>query len=1677
MASPAAILEIFVNAQTGAASGKLTKLNSQMKASEVQANRSSNAIGGKLTKGMKLLGVAAAAGAAYGLYKAVDAGAQFEKQMDSLGAVSEASTRQMKRLEKQALALGESTQYTANEVALAQTELAKGGLTLKQILGGGLKASLSLAAAGELDLGQAAETTVNAMKLFGLEGSQSMKVADALATAANKTTADVGDFALALKQGGGVAKMAGLSFNETVTVLEALAEAGYKGSDAGTSVKSFFLALTKDSKKSKEAIAELGLQLFTAQGRMKSLPAVSRELQRAFGDLTEKEFLNKGGVIAGSDAIRALYALYEVGPKKLEGLEVANAKSGTAMDVARKKMDNLSGDVEQLTGALETQGIKLERVLAPGLRAATQWLTGLIQGLDKFDVGEMARQAGVGGEELSKFGKAAENLGRFWDKYLRPIQEDALGGVIAALKGSAQVIRGVVRITAGVLTGDWAEAWKGVKDIFSGGVKFLLGILTYTTAPIRAIAGQIGSALQGPVTAAFDAVAVAAGAISTWIGRAASNVAGFVTSFLPLRAVLAVGSVLLGRFLGLITSIAGAVLPPAVRMLGALAQILGAVLVPAVKAASRIFASVFVAALHIAIAATHVLVTAVKGVAAIVANVVGLVSNLLRGDWAGAWRNAKELVASVWQTITSLLKAGWNLIKAIFSSGINVVKTVVTSGFGAVLDAARNLVDPMKSLFSNAWDAITGIFESGADAVMSVVEDVVGVLNKIPGVPDVNLGGSSEGDVKNPSKGGLGKPRHRKARGGPINLGAPSGDSVPALLERGEYVLNRKAVAAVGKGRLDKLNFDHAPRYSVGSFIGNAADTVTSLPGKAVDAVGDLAGKGAGYFIDQLPKPNLPEPFAQLGPYLIEQVTDYIKNGFQDKKLGNLTMGKGALGFTGAPANMKQLGDNRYVDSHTLAVTALVDKMFGLTMTDGYRDAATAEQYPSGLGTLHHDGSPANPGATDSAGPMGAMRSALAWSKSHIAGLQEAQIDNVAGWNMHLGFFKLGGLIQKLAKGGLLQKLADGGSVKGPWAGSSIDKTYPKSDGYSGVTVPPYVIKALAEWSGLPGVTMEQITQGESMGHAGMDISDPPGRSRGLYAINDHYNGQFGATAMRNPILNTLAAATLAKAAGGPNANIWHGSSHVTGWDLHYDGDPVAVAKHIGGSGESGKDEEVKAWYGGARTDPIHFGGIPKSEYGIKKELAKRTGELTTYRKAALKAHKAHKPKTEQAINENLRALEKRVRELERAKALVRREKAKKAITKRFGKAISKLSGFSTMISERERDFDSQSQLAQQIVDLEPIMAEVPEKATNAQREALEKTHLADLTSYIGTEEEPAYKVLMERANDWRNTILDAENAAAGNWQHRKTVGGIEGNLEDKVIGLGNEIDRDQEFIKKVAADVGDWHKKNGKKALPKWLKDEVDKQHKLKANLPILRFEEEEARTRLGEAREGFYPGMARIKRPSPPMEGTGSFEDALNTVQGIHWPKQHEHRTALPFDRLKGNFGGVIWDVQTTIADLGMKIRDAAVQGGGGGDTEGKTPREEWLEEELTKKNQRTLVYERQKPIIDAYEAAHPVVSNFAGMFAKGGSIAAGQWGIAGEAGPEIVQGPAQVFSNADSAGMVGGSTAAQTINLEVLVLDGAVDVSKIQAIANGEAVKVTKKQGKGARSLGAQRAGRLG
>lgn len=381
MAAPAAVLQILVTANSAQAVTGLRAVDAQAKKTAASTTASTSRISSGFSQMASVAKTALVAGVAYGLYSGVKAGIEFEKQMDAVGAVTDASAKKMKKLEDQALRLGQKTAFSATEAAKAQEELAKGGLATSDILGGALKSSLNLAAAGQLDLAVAAETTVNAMKLFELQGKDAGKVADMFATAANRTTADVEDFAMALKQGGSAAKAAGYDLNQTMVVLEALAEAGIKNSDAGTSMKAAFLQLLAPTEKQAALAKQLNIDWVNQNGNLKSAVGISKELRDALGGMTNAQQAANLKVLAGTDGFRTLNALMDEGPAKLRELAKANREQGTAQEVADKKMDNTAGSIEQLKGAWETLSISLFKQAQSPFRSIIDSMTEAVQDL------------------------------------------------------------------------------------------------------------------------------------------------------------------------------------------------------------------------------------------------------------------------------------------------------------------------------------------------------------------------------------------------------------------------------------------------------------------------------------------------------------------------------------------------------------------------------------------------------------------------------------------------------------------------------------------------------------------------------------------------------------------------------------------------------------------------------------------------------------------------------------------------------------------------------------------------------------------------------------------------------------------------------------------------------------------------------------------------------------------------------------------------------------------------------------------------------------------------------------------------------------------------------------------------------------------------------------------------
>jgi hypothetical protein len=210
---------------------------------------------------------------------AIKAAADFDKAMSGVQAATHAGANEIGALRQAALQAGKDTQYSATQAAQGITELSKAGVSTADVLGGGLKGALNLAAAGQLDVGEAAETAATAMTQFGLSGKDIPHVADLLAAGAGKAQGSVHDMGYALKQSGLVAAQFGLSVEDTTGTLAAFASAGLIGSDAGTSFKTMLLALANPSAKTKDAMDELGISAYDAQGKFVGIRRCAEQLQ------------------------------------------------------------------------------------------------------------------------------------------------------------------------------------------------------------------------------------------------------------------------------------------------------------------------------------------------------------------------------------------------------------------------------------------------------------------------------------------------------------------------------------------------------------------------------------------------------------------------------------------------------------------------------------------------------------------------------------------------------------------------------------------------------------------------------------------------------------------------------------------------------------------------------------------------------------------------------------------------------------------------------------------------------------------------------------------------------------------------------------------------------------------------------------------------------------------------------------------------------------------------------------------------------------------------------------------------------------------------------------------------------------------------------------------------------
>lgn len=346
-----------------------------------------NTVGSGLAKGvtLPLLGVGTAA---------VKVASSFDSAMSEVKAISGATGTQFTQLRDKAIEMGAKTKFSATESAEAFKYMAMAGWDTKDMLNS-ISGVMNLAAASGEDLGTVSDIVTDAMTAFGLAADGTTKVlkngynvevsnaehfSDVLAEASSRSNTNVSLMGATFKYVAPIAGAMGYSIEDTAVAIGLMANAGIKGEQAGTALRSTITRLVKPTKESGTAMDALGISVTNSDGSMKSLDDVLRQVRSSMSGLTEDQKASYAAMLAGQEGMSGLLAIVNASDEDYNKLSesIANC-TGASQEMADTMQDNLGGAVTLLKSALESAGITIGERLTPYIRELAEWITGLVE--------------------------------------------------------------------------------------------------------------------------------------------------------------------------------------------------------------------------------------------------------------------------------------------------------------------------------------------------------------------------------------------------------------------------------------------------------------------------------------------------------------------------------------------------------------------------------------------------------------------------------------------------------------------------------------------------------------------------------------------------------------------------------------------------------------------------------------------------------------------------------------------------------------------------------------------------------------------------------------------------------------------------------------------------------------------------------------------------------------------------------------------------------------------------------------------------------------------------------------------------------------------------------------------------------------------------------------------------
>lgn len=596
----------------------------------------------------------------------------FESAMSKVSAISGATGSDLDALNQKAQEMGAKTKFSATESAEAFTYMAMAGWKTEDMLQG-IDGIMALAAADGLDLATTSDIVTDALTAFGLSASDSGHFADVLAKAASNANTNVTLLGESFKYAAPVAGALGYSAEDTAIALGLMANAGIKGSQGGTALRSSLSRLIKPTDDAAALMEKYGLSMTNADGSMKSLGQVMDMLRNNMGDLTEAEQAQAAATLFGQEAMSGMLSIINASDKDYEKLTSAIYDAdGAAQEMADTMLDNLGGQLTLLKSALEGLAIQFGEILLPYIKQFVTWLQNLTQKLQNLTPEQK--------EQIVKWAAVAASIGPVLLVVGKLVT--GIGGLITTL--------GKIPGAVSSISGGMTKLVTGFKNIGEG--------ITLAKAGFPGMAAQaskLGAAIGG-ITAPVAAV----------IAIIAALVAAFATLWKTNE-----------EFRNKMTSIWNEIketvggfcdgIVERINSLGFDFQNITEVLWSIWKGFCDLLAPVFTGVFQYIADTIGVVLDVILGI-------FDVFISIFKGDWEGAWEAVKGIFLSV-----------WNYIKDWFTNILNTIGGVLDAVCGWFGTTWENTWNSIKQFFIDIWNGIVNFFSNVISSIKMAVSNFI----------------------------------------------------------------------------------------------------------------------------------------------------------------------------------------------------------------------------------------------------------------------------------------------------------------------------------------------------------------------------------------------------------------------------------------------------------------------------------------------------------------------------------------------------------------------------------------------------------------------------------------------------------------------------------------------------------------------------------------------------------------------------------------------------------------------------------------------------------------------------------------------------------------------------------------------------------------------------------------